>query len=195
MIFSGGDLGKLLSSWRKVKKLTQGQVAEILGLNQPVISAAETGSIFEAQNRMARIYYFQLESFEAGEMRELDDCVKLAKNLAESRKWLRLTKEIVAERICMGVGSVAAAESPYYMQGALLYTAHALASIGLMEPEERERVINGALIPWFWSLPVDTSVPKGARRPETPFPAAGSKAAAEKWRMMRDADFDGREEE
>lgn len=153
-----------------------------------MVSSAETGSVIEAQNRMARLFYSQLESFEAGELREITDCVKLAKSLGESRRWLRLSKEVVAEKIGMGKGSVFAAETPAFMSGILAYASHAFREMASVdESGDRLRaVISHSMMPRFWVIPVDAAAPRGSRRPEK-FPEAGSKAAAVAFREMRRA--------
>lgn len=192
IIFSQGDFGRLLSSWRSVVGKSQAQIAEELGISQPIISSAETGSVMEAQNRIARIFYAQLESFEAGELRELGDCVKLAKSLGETRKWLRLTREIVASQAAVGVGAVQAAESPTFVAGIVQYVSHVIEAMASLDDEQRRLIIHKTFMPWFWAIPLDSSIAKGARRPER-FPEAGTKEFADRMRKMRDADFDGRD--
>lgn len=186
MIFTTGDIGKILRSWRESENLTQQNVADIIGSSQSVVSFSETGTFLEAQNRMARLYFFQLEEFEAGELREIQDSVSLAKALYDARKWLMLSKEIIGARCGLGVGAVMAGESQAFARGFSAYVSHAIREMS--SSNKAMEIVSRATMPWFWALPAGTSRPWHSTKRDS-FPSDPREAAAE-FKRRRKEDFD-----
>lgn len=167
MIFSSGDMGRLLRAWREQVGLTQEQASQLPGVecHQFEISMAETGYYWEAQARCARLYFFELEEFEAEELREIVDPESMAKALYKARVFLRLDPEVIAERTGLSTAQILAAEARGHATAIMAYTRYVLKD--LSRTDELMRVVTGkALAPWYWKKPKtrSTNRPKGARR-------------------------------
>lgn len=170
MIFTSGDMGRLLRAWREYVGLNQEQVSQLPGIecHQWEISMAETGYFWEAQQRCARLYFFELEEFEAEELREIIDPEALAKALYKARVFLRLDAEVVAERIGLSTQQVVAAESKGHATAIMAYVRHVLRE--LASDDEMLRTVSArALAPWYWKRPKERvgNRPKGTRPART----------------------------
>jgi hypothetical protein len=168
VIFTSGDMGRLLRAWREQVGLTQEQVSQLPGIecHQSEISMAETGYFWEAQQRCARLYFFELEEFEAEELREIIDPEALAKALYKARVFLRLDAEVIAERIGLSTQQVIAAESKGHATAIMAYLRYALRDMARDE-QTMKTVVAKALAPWYWKTPKErtTHRPKGTHPP------------------------------
>lgn len=154
MIFSSGDLGRLLRCWREHRNLTLQQVADLPEIDgsSAALSLAESGVFWEAQQRLARLFFFELEEFEAEELRGLDSAEDLAGALYTARKSLRLGPELLCERTGLSAGTIKLVESKSVARSVIKYAAYALADAA-RDPELLERLIVQSLAPWYWRAP------------------------------------------